>query len=121
MKPELSEEERQEAIAYVDAVVARAEGRREAPIPLAEGERAERPLVARVTPEFVKRGVVRILRYVLRHPFEHLAHPVESRLEEQIGEVRGIARSALRRAEQNAIELERLRKELDRRSREPRA
>jgi hypothetical protein len=119
MGPELSEEERREAIAYVDAVVARAEGLREAPVPLPERERGERPLVTRLTPGFVKRAVVRSLRYVLRHPFEHLAHPVEVRLEEQIGEVRGIARSALRRAEQNATELERLRKELDRRTRQP--
>ena len=118
-RPPLTEEERQEAIAYVEAVVARAEGLREAPLHPAPADETQRPLVARLVPGFVKRAVVRTLIYALRHPFSHLGHPLEVRLEEQIGEVRGMARSALRRAEQNAMELERLRKELDRRSRQP--
>ena len=120
MRTELSDEERQDARAYVDAVVAAAEGVGEVQAPQQDLELTNRPLLTRLVPGFVKRAVVRTLRYVLRHPFEHLAHPLQIRLEQEIGEIRGTARSALRRAEQNASELERLRKELERRSREPR-
>ena len=65
-------------------------------------------------PGFVKRAVVRALIYVMRHPFDHLAHPVQVQLEEEIGQSRGIAQAALTRAEQMGAELRRLRAELDR-------
>ena len=118
---ELTDQDRQVAIGYVNAVVARAEGRGDAPVQTTTVETMHKPLVTRLVPGAVKRRVVRMLRYVLRHPFDHLAHPLEIRFESQIAETRAMARSALRRAEQNATELETLRKELDRRSRQPRA
>jgi hypothetical protein len=50
----------------------------------------------------------------MRHPFDHLAHPVQVKLEEEIGQSRGIAQAALMRAEDLGSELRRLRAELDR-------
>jgi len=114
-RPELNDEVRKEAIAYVDAVVARAEG---------AGQRgttgapptdvARRPFLARLVPGAIKRAVVHALIYVMRHPFDHLAHPVQTQLEEEIGQARGIAQAALTRSEQTAGELRRVRAELDR-------
>ncbi len=114
--PELTDEVRQLAFAYVDAVLARAHG---AQLAQATGVAPEpapvrRPLLTRLVPGSVKRAVVRVLIYVMRHPFDHLAHPVQIRLEEEIGQARGIAQAALRRAEDMGAELRRLRTELDR-------
>ena len=115
-RPELTEEVRGEAVAYVDAVLSSAQGAQAT----ARGERpaevtpARKPMLARLVPGFVKRGVVRALIYVLRHPFDHLAQPLQIRLEEEIGQSRGIAQAALTRAEQMGAELRRLRIELDR-------
>jgi hypothetical protein len=115
MRAQLTDEVRAEAFAYVDAVLASAPGTSEGG---AAGESAAapggKPLVARLVPGFVKRAVVRALIYVMRHPFDHLAHPVQVRLEEEIGQSRGIAQAALTRAEQMGAELRRLRAELDR-------
>jgi hypothetical protein len=106
---------RQEAIAYVDAVVARAEGADGSGTSGARENRPSRkPLLARLLPKPVKRGLVHTLIYVMRHPFSHLMHPVQVRLEEEIGQARGIAQAALTRSEQTAGEVRRLRTELDR-------
>lgn len=111
----LTDEVRQEAIAYVDAVVARAEGAGSTGTSSAsEGRPSGKPLLARLLPKPVKRGLVHTLVYVMRHPFEHLTHPVQVRLEEEIGQARGIAQAALTRSEQTAGEVRRLRTELDR-------
>ena len=117
-RPELSDEVRQEAFAYVDAVVARAEG-------AGQGGSAEgattgagrSPLIARLVPGSFKRVVVRMLIYVMRHPFDHLAHPLQTQLEEEIGQARGVAHAALTRAEHTAAELRRLRADLSRQQR----
>lgn len=115
-RSELSNEERQEAFAYVDGVVAGAEGKATATSEHpGDSLPSSRPLVARLVPGFLKRAYVRTLRYALRHPFDHLVHPVETRLEQQIGETRGLAQSALRRSEQTAAALERLRSQLEKR------
>ena len=114
-RPELSDEVRQEAFAYVDTVVARAEGAGQGgPTGAPAAAAARKPLLARLVPGAVKRAVVRTLIYVMRHPFDHLAHPVQVRLEEEIGQTRGIAQAALTRSEQTAAELRRVRAELDR-------
>lgn len=113
MRVELTDEVRQEAFAYVDAVVARAEGADRGAADDAAAER--RPaFVARLVPGAVKRAVVRGLIYLLRHPFDHLAHPVQTKLEEEIGQARGVAHAALTRAEHTAAEVRRLRAELNR-------
>ena len=116
-RPELTDEVREQAFAYVEAVVARARGARAT----ADGEPQAAELapggkspLARLVPGFVKRSVVRVLIYVLRHPFDHLAQPLQIRLEEEIGQSRGIAQAALTRAEEMGVELRRLRAELDR-------
>lgn len=115
MRVELTDDVRQEAFAYVDAVLDAARGASQ------EGDSGalvaapvRRPLLTRIVPGFVKRAVVRALIYVMRHPFDHLAHPLQIRLEEEIGQSRGIAQAALTRAEQMGAELRRLRAELDR-------
>ena len=114
-RPELSDEVRQEAFAYVDAVVARAEGAGQGGTTGATAaEAARKPLLARLVPGAAKRAVVRALIYVMRHPFDHLAHPVQVQLEEEIGQARGIAQAALTRSEQTSGELRRVRAELDR-------
>ena len=111
----MSDEVRQEAFAYVDAVLARARGGAQssgtASASSAPGGKA---LASRIVPRFLKRAVVRTLIYVMRHPFDHLAHPVVVKLEEEIGQARGIAQASLTRAEQMGAELRRVRGELDR-------
>ena len=116
MRAPLTDEVREEAYAYVDAVVARARGAAQDGAGGGPGEqsRAGRPLLARLVPGFVKRGVVRALIYVMRHPFDHLAHPLQVKLEEEVGQTRGIAQAALARTERQAAEIRRLRAELDR-------
>ena len=113
MRVELTDEERQEAFAYVDAVVARAEGQDGGAAEAGADERRS-SFVARLVPGAVKRAVVRGLIYLMRHPFDHLAHPLQTRLEEEIGQARGIAHAALTRAEHTASEVRRLRAELNR-------
>jgi hypothetical protein len=116
-RPALTDEVREQAVAYVEAVVARARGARataDGELQAAEMTTGGKPLLARLVPGFVKRGVVRMLIYALRHPFDHLAQPLQIRLEEEIGQSRGIAQAALTRAEEMGVELRRLRAELDR-------
>jgi hypothetical protein len=113
MRVELSDVERQEAEAYLEAIVARAEGRENDAVDTGGGERRT-PLLARLVPGAVKRGVVRALIYLMRHPFDHLAHPLQTRLEEEIGQARGIAQAALARAERSAAEVQRLKAQLER-------
>jgi hypothetical protein len=113
-RAELADEVRAEALAYVDAVVARAEGVGDAGGSDAARADGRRPLVTHLVPSSVKRAFVRLLIYVLRHPFEHLAHPLRTQLEEEIGQARGMAQAAVRRAEHNAAEVRRLRAELSR-------
>jgi hypothetical protein len=116
-RPELSDEVREQAFAYVDAVLARARGARAAADggpQAADVSPVRKPLLARLVPGFVKRGVVKALIYVMRHPFDYLAQPLQIRLEEEIGQSRGIAQAALTRAEQMGAELRRLRVELER-------
>lgn len=113
MRAELTDDVRQEAFAYVDAVVARAEGR-DGGAAEAGTEGGRKPLVVRLVPGSVKRAYVRALVYLLRHPFDHLAHPLRIRLEEEIGQARGVAHAALTRAEHTASEVRRLRAELSR-------
>jgi hypothetical protein len=110
---ELTNEVREEAFAYVDAVVARAEGTGPGGVTDSAGE-GSRPLLARIVPGPVKRAVVRMLIYVMRHPFDHLSQPLQTQLEEEIGQARGMAHAALTRAEHSAAELRRLRAELNR-------
>ena len=111
----MSDEVRQEAFAYVDAVVAGAEGARAGgPTGSARPEPSRKSFVARLVPGRAKRTVVHGLIYVMRHPFDHLMHPVRMQLEEEIGQARGIAQAALTRAEQMGAELRRVRTELDR-------
>jgi hypothetical protein len=116
VRRELTDEVREQAFAYVDAVVAAAEGAGQGAPESAAGAPAgdPKPLAARLVPGAVKRAVVRALIYVMRHPFDHLAHPVQVKLEEEIGQSRGIAQAALMRAEDLGSELRRLRAELDR-------
>jgi hypothetical protein len=114
-RQELTDEVRAEALAYVDAVVARAEGTGEDGSRDAAAADARRPLITRLVPGALKRAFVRFLIYVMRHPFEHLAHPLRTQLEEEIGQARGMAQAAVRRAEHNAAEVRRLRDELSRR------
>lgn len=118
MRAELTDEVRQEAFAYVDAVLARAEGRDGAAAEAGEDER-QHSVLARLVPGAVKRAVVRALIYLFRHPFDHLAHPLEVRLEEEIGQARGIGHAALTRTERTAAEVRRLRAELNRQRRSP--
>lgn len=118
MRVELTDEERQEAFAYVDAVLARAQGQDGGAAEAGADER--RPtFIARLVPGAVKRAVVRGLIYLMRHPFDHLAHPVQTRLEEEIGQARGIAQAALARAERSAAEVQRLKTQLERERRSP--
>jgi hypothetical protein len=115
MRFELTDEVREEAFAYVDAVLASARGTNDGSAATdTAGSPRRKALLSRLVPGFVKRAVVRALIYVMRHPFDHLAHPVQVRLEEEIGQSRGIAQAALTRAEQMGAELRRLRAELDR-------
>ncbi len=114
MRSPLTDDVREEAFAYVDAVLARARGTAQdvgGPTDIAP---ERKPFLARLVPGFVKRAIVRFLVYVMRHPFDHLAHPLQVRLEEEIGQSRGIAQAALTRAERMGAELRRLRVELDR-------
>jgi hypothetical protein len=114
-RPELPDEVRQQAFAYVDAVLVRAQGTRAAQDgggSAADLAPVRRPLLTRLVPGFLKRAVVRTLIYVMRHPFDHLAQPLQIRLEEEIGQSRGIAQAALTRAEHMGAELRRLRAEL---------
>jgi hypothetical protein len=113
MRVELTDEVRQEAFAYVDTVVAQAEGRDSGAADGGPDERRPSPL-ARLVPGAVKRAVVRSLIYLMRHPFDHLAHPLQTKLEEEIGQARGVAHAALTRAEHTASEVRRLRAELSR-------
>ena len=113
-RPELSDEVRQEAFAYVDAVVARAEGAGPASVEGATTGAGRSPLVVRLVPGSVKRAVVRMIVYVMRHPFDHLTHPLRTQLEQEIGQARGVSHAALTRAEHTAAELRRLRAELNR-------
>jgi len=113
-RPEVSDEVRKEAFAYVDAVLARARGGAQSSGTAASSAPPQNALASRLIPGFLKRAVVRTLIYVMRHPFDHLAHPVVVRLEEEIGQARGIAQAALTRAEQMGAELRRVRTELDR-------
>jgi hypothetical protein len=114
MRIELSTEEREEATAYVDAVVAAAVGGDPYGRVAQQAEVQRKPGVARLVPASVKRASVRFLVYVMRHPFDHLAHPLQRQLEEEIGQARGVAHAALTRAEHTAAELRRLRGELER-------
>lgn len=115
LRAPLTDEIRRETFEYVDAVLARAQGGPQDAVDDAGAPAAQRkPMVARLVPGFVKRGVVRALIYVMRHPFDHLAHPVQVKLEEEIGQSKGIAQAALTRAEQLGMEVRRLRAELDR-------
>ena len=112
--PGLTDEVRREAFAYVDAVLARADGVDQGQTPGGTAtHEAKGPSVARLVPGALKRAVVRTLVYVMRHPFDHLSQPLQIQLEEEIGRSRGIAQAALTRAEQMAGELRRLRAELD--------
>jgi hypothetical protein len=113
VRPELADEVRQEAYAYVDAVLARAE-RRDGLRPETGPGEARRSLIVRLVPGALKRAIVRALIYLLRHPFDHLSHPVQVRLEEEIGQARGVAHAALTRAEHTHAEVRRLRAELNR-------
>ena len=116
-RPELSDDVREQAFAYVEAVLARARGARAAAdggAQAADVSLVRKPLLARLVPGSVKRGVIKALIYVMRHPFDHLAQPLQIRLEEEIGQSRGIAQAALTRAEQMGAELRRLRVELER-------
>lgn len=114
MSPELTDEVRQEAFGYVDAVLAHAEGASDAAPggQAAPGEAVRKPLASRLVPGSVKRAFVRTLRYALRHPFDHLAHPMEQRFERQVTEARDVAQAAMRRADQTAAALQRTRLEL---------
>lgn len=116
MRVELTDRVRGHAFAYVDEVVARAEGKGGTASEL-RAEQRRRAMISRLVPGAVKRFVVRSLVYVLRHPFDHLTHRLETKLEEEIGQVRGVALAALTRAERTDEELRRLRSEL-RRSRQ---
>lgn len=114
-RPQLTDEVRQEAFAYVDTVLTRARGTTAASPAAADALAAGRkPVLSRLVPRAVKRAFVRVMVYVMRHPFDHLAHPVQVKLEEEIGQSRGIAQAALTRAEHMGAELRRLRAELDR-------
>lgn len=117
MRGGLTDEVREEAFGYVDAVLARARGTAQGGVGAAAASPDRKPLIARLVPGFVKRAVVKALIYVMRHPFEHLAHPIQVRLEEEIGQTRGIAQAASTRAEQMDAELRRVRAELDRKRR----
>jgi hypothetical protein len=113
-RPELTEEIRAEAIAYVDAVIAAAEGAEPQTALAAAGTPQRKHLLTRLVPRSVKRAYVRLLVYALKHPFDHLAHPLQIRLEEEIGQARGVAHAALTRAENTSADLRRLRTELER-------
>lgn len=113
MRTELTDDVRKEAFDYVDAVVARAEGRADGNDDVAIEER-RKPFLPRLVPGSVKRAVIRAIVYVMRHPFDHLAHPLQVRLEQEIGQTRGVAHAALTRAEHTAAEVRRLRAELGR-------
>jgi hypothetical protein len=115
MRAPLTDEVREEAFAYVDEVLARARGvTQDGEAAAAAASPARKSFVTRLVPGFVKRAFIRALIYVMRHPFEHLAHPLQVKLEEEIGQSRGIAQAALTRAEQMGAELRRVRTELER-------
>lgn len=121
MRAPLTDEVREEAFAYVDEVLARARGVAQDGdgAAAAAASPARKAFVTRLVPGSVKRAFIRALIYVMRHPFEHLAHPLQVKLEEEIGQSRGIAQAALTRAEQMGAELRRLRTELERERRNP--
>lgn len=108
---EKDEEIRHEAIAYVEAVVARAEGAPAPPEPTAQGAEAS---AGRFVPAFVKRFVVRLLIKLNRHPFEHLAHPMQVEFEHRIAELHASVHAATRRADQAYNALQRAGPELER-------
>jgi hypothetical protein len=101
---------RREAIDYVDAVVARAEGVEPEESASAASTRST---AARIVPGFVKRSFVRSLIYLLRHPFDHLAHPMEVEAEHQGAELRAAVHAAHRRADQAYHAVQRGRPELE--------
>jgi len=100
---------RGEAIDYVDAVVARAEGG----APAEPASSPARPRAGRLVPGFVKRSVVRALITLNRHPFDHLSHPMQVELEHQIAELRTAVHAANRRADQAFAALQASRPELE--------
>ncbi len=97
MSTEPADVVRSEAVAYIDEVVARAEGI----TPDESGSAGPtRSTAARIVPGFVKRLFVRSMTYVLRHPFNHLAHPMQVQVEHQGAELRAMVQAAHRRADQ---------------------
>lgn len=100
---------RRDAITYVEAVVARAEG---APAPEPEPPAAPRG-ISRLIPAFVKRFVIRTLITLNRHPFDHLSHPMRVDYEHQIAELRAAVHAANRRADQAYHTLQRARPEFE--------
>jgi hypothetical protein len=100
---------RREAIDYVEAVVARAEGTE---LPDVADEQPK-SVAARLFPGSVKRAFVRALIYLLRHPFEHLAHPMRIEAERQDAELRALVHAAHRRSDQAYHAIHRNRPELE--------
>jgi hypothetical protein len=110
----LPDEVRAQAFTYVDTVLARAKGTGRAARANEVERGSGRSVVSRLVPGSVKRALVRFLIYVMRHPFDHLAHPLQTQLEEEIGQARGVAHAALTRAEHTQAEVRRLRGEINR-------
>ena len=105
------EDVRHQAIAYVEAVVARAEGAPAAEP--AEPPARPRPSPGRLVPGFVKRAIIRSLIHLNRHPFDHLSHPLRVEVEHRLAELRASVHAANHRADQAYHAVNRARPELE--------